>query len=663
MTTSDPSAAFRDLAKAVADRVCVPFLGAGISFAAKWPDACEKLYQRAHHCYFMQRILAADLRQTDPETARIYNQQCMPQGTQAAFADALAKDGLLNFSWPDSVFETHHRLGDLCELLLAGKDFADAFRQLIERLHIHRWTDLQPTAAHRILAWLAREGLISEVLTSNYDCCVERAFLQASGTPALEIELFCAAQPTSMPSRHDPHDLVRIVWDSATHAAHGAVPVEVGHNGLRRLIVVKANGCARQAALALTPAPCANALAPLSIDEQNRRIQSVILTGIQLQDWRDRHWVRDLFRNHLRTSRVAFTGFGSDEPQVVHTLHQVLEEWQTTVGKERKWPLFCSYQMPIPVHISHLCAAVARARKLPLDDVDVVVGPNEAHAAGILPLENSMSANDCWFGVYSFCFRHLLHQHLNHGTVANRLNALTTMSPAFLSTLESAFALAEEREAPHAHLMAWLEIRAHDWKTNNARDRWTDVPSDAIPPWANVTAALLGDDSPGFYPALCDHAGLWCELLLLQWLLTGNDSEQDSTPWHDPKHFVVHAGGIRLDLGDGYWVLVTADPDWPKGGHSGNHHGLRAVIRLAMVRPSVWIRPLPMADFPTPLAGGAAVPCLTFGDLLRQLPTSLKAPRRSAAAQALRSLLLVGHSEMMSVGRDWRSTLFTPSTS
>ena len=655
MTVSDPGAAFRDLAKAVAERVCVPFLGAGISFDATWPNGWDEHLKNAHRCDFMQRILAEELRRTKPKTAANYDEQCLPSQAKKIFDEALAiyppGDAQKNLSWHASV-ERRHRLGDLCELLAAGKNFAKAFRKLIGLLHIHRWTELQPTPAHRILAWLAREGLICEILTSNYDCCVERAFLQASGTPATEIESFCA--------RRNDHDLVRIVWDSATHAKHGAVPVEVGQNGLRRLIVVKANGCAREAALAFSST---SGNAALSIDEQNRRIQSVILTGIQLQDWRDRHWVRDLFRNHLRTSRVAFTGFGSDEPQVVHTLHQVLEEWQTTVGKDRKWPLFCSYQMPIPVHISHLCAAVARARKLPLDDVDVVVGPNEAHAAGILPLENSMSANDCWFGVYSFCFRHSLRQQLNHGTVANRLNALTTMSPAFLSALESDFALAEEREAPHAHLMAWLEIRAHDWKTKNTRDRWTNFPSDVIPPWAKVTAALLGDHSPGFYPALCDHAGLWCELLLIQWLLTGSASEQDATPWHDPKHFIVHAGGIRLNLGDGYWVLVTADPDWPKGGHSGNLHGLRAVIRLAMVRPSVWIRPLPMAESPTPLAGGAAVPCLTFGDLLRQLPTSLKAPRRSAAAQALRSLLLVGHSEMMSVGRDWRSTLFTPSTS
>lgn len=655
MTVSDPGAAFRDLAKAVAERVCVPFLGAGISLGATWPTKNDTVPKNAHDCKFMQQTLAEELRRTDPRTAAIYDEQCLPSQDKKAFDEAITHcppgDVQKNLSWHTSV-ERRHRLSDLCELLVAGKDLAEAFRKLVGLLHIHRWIDLQPTPAHRILAWLAREGLISEVMTSNYDCCLERAFLQASGISAPEIESFCA--------RPDPHDLIRIVWDSATHAAHGAVPIEVGHSGLRRLIVVKANGCAREAALAFASAPSTTAL---SLAEQNRRIQSVILTGIQLQDWRDRHWVRDLFRNHLRTSRVAFSGFGSDEPQVVHTLHQVLEEWQTTVGKERKWPLFCSYQLPVPVHISHLCAAVARARGLPLEDVDVVVGPTQAHHSGILHTDLSMSADDCWFGVYAFCFRHSLRQHLNHGTVANRLNALTTMSPAFLTALESVFALADEREPPHANLMAWLKIPAHAWEAEKASDRWKDFPSDAVPPWANVTAALLGDNSPGFYPALCDHAGLWCELLLIQWLLTGSASEQDVTPWHDPKHFIVHAGGMRLDLGDGYWVLITADPDWPKGGHSGNHHGLRAVIRLAMVRPSVWIRPLPMADAPTPLAGGVAVPCLTFGDLLRQLPTSLKAPRRSAAAQALRSLLLVGHSEMMSVGRDWRSTLFTPSTS
>jgi hypothetical protein len=41
MTASDPGAAFRDLAQAVTERVCVPFLGAGISFDVKWPKRCR----------------------------------------------------------------------------------------------------------------------------------------------------------------------------------------------------------------------------------------------------------------------------------------------------------------------------------------------------------------------------------------------------------------------------------------------------------------------------------------------------------------------------------------------------------------------------------------------------------------------------------------------
>ena len=43
MTASDPGAAFHDLAKAVAERVCVPFLGAGISLGATWPTKNEAL--------------------------------------------------------------------------------------------------------------------------------------------------------------------------------------------------------------------------------------------------------------------------------------------------------------------------------------------------------------------------------------------------------------------------------------------------------------------------------------------------------------------------------------------------------------------------------------------------------------------------------------------
>jgi hypothetical protein len=58
--------------------------------------------------------------------------------------------------------------------------------------------------------------------------------------------------------------------------------------------------------------------------------EKILLTERQLQEWGDRHWARDLFRDCLRSRTLIFSGFGSDEPQVRHTVLQIEEEFQNS---------------------------------------------------------------------------------------------------------------------------------------------------------------------------------------------------------------------------------------------------------------------------------------------------------------------------------------------
>ncbi|KLO21306.1 SIR2 family protein, partial [Marinitoga sp. 1155] len=63
-----------------------------------------------------------------------------------------------------------------------------------------------------------------------------------------------------------------------------------------------------------------------ALEIQNEKYDQILFTSQQLQDWRDRQWAADLFRFKLRSTTLLFVGYGSDEPQVLHTIQKVFEE-------------------------------------------------------------------------------------------------------------------------------------------------------------------------------------------------------------------------------------------------------------------------------------------------------------------------------------------------
>src|SRR5690606_26030190 len=76
-----------------------------------------------------------------------------------------------------------NRLAELCELYVDIQiELPDqAHLQLCKLLSIAKYVGLQPTRAHRLMAFLACEGLLPEVITTNYDCCLELAYAEACG--------------------------------------------------------------------------------------------------------------------------------------------------------------------------------------------------------------------------------------------------------------------------------------------------------------------------------------------------------------------------------------------------------------------------------------------------------------------------------------------------
>lgn len=168
-----------------------------------------------------------------------------------------------------------------------------------EILKIPEFTNVKPTEAHYYLAFLAREGLIDEVITTNYDTCIERAYCDTFGLM------------DALPGADSPALVIDALDEYRTK---GGKRFTDGQRRRRCLKVYKINGCASRL--------CASRL-----DDCHEHCKNILLTERDLQDWRKRSWARDLFRDRLRSRTLLFSGFGSDEPQVRYTALQVCEEF------------------------------------------------------------------------------------------------------------------------------------------------------------------------------------------------------------------------------------------------------------------------------------------------------------------------------------------------
>jgi hypothetical protein len=153
-------------------------------------------------------------------------------------------------------------------------------------LQIEQFADLEPLAAHRYLAYLSREGLITEIISTNYDCCIEKAF-HASFGPEPEI---------------NPDSFLAVVCNSDEYRNSRDKPIKL----------YKINGCAQVFREADIEAAA----------------EQIIFTERQLQNFRNA-WIKEMFRDRARRYNPLFCGFGSEEPQVRHTALSLIEEFKS----------------------------------------------------------------------------------------------------------------------------------------------------------------------------------------------------------------------------------------------------------------------------------------------------------------------------------------------
>jgi hypothetical protein len=355
---------FGRLMRAFEEGEVVPFLGAGISKSAKW-GAARPLGVDPHGSSMLVKLFLQVLRDSWLEGERQvvdrawwefvradlglfppgrgfpadfwsspFDPPAVPRRRsreEAAVLEAVeARTDTSTAIWPANVrllvllFNVaRERMASPLARLSELVAMRNGYVVLCEVLDLHLFTELQPTVAHRAIARLLLEGAVKEVVTTNYDLCLERAIALERGLPlewkdgGEDLEPSKGTQNTST----DLRSVVDVV-DRAEQYMGGGLQSQ-GRHGRRRPRYYKINGCARSWRAAMTISPDQQ-----SQDKQWSQALRMILTERQLQTFRGERWAEGMFRDRARRAHLLFSGFGNEEPQIRHTALAVIREFE-----------------------------------------------------------------------------------------------------------------------------------------------------------------------------------------------------------------------------------------------------------------------------------------------------------------------------------------------
>jgi hypothetical protein len=161
---------------------------------------------------------------------------------------------------------------------------------------------------HHAVARLAREGLLSCVVTTNYDLLLEGAYRVAGFQERDRI----GTSPDPVPPTAVP----------GFSPIAGADQFFMSGESHRTALLLKIHGCvasyrtARDRSIQGEPAGRSWA----------RSLPALVFTYREIQTWRADAWSRDLLRTLLRTSTLALCGYSGADPVMHSTFRDVYEE-------------------------------------------------------------------------------------------------------------------------------------------------------------------------------------------------------------------------------------------------------------------------------------------------------------------------------------------------
>jgi hypothetical protein len=173
---------------------------------------------------------------------------------------------------------------------------------------------------HNVLAWLAREGLCSPLVTTNYDLLIEGAYRLAGSTPC---ELKQIRKSPLPPSTYEHFSRIASAEQFFSQGA-----------AYRSAMIVKIHGCAE----IYRNTRSGNAPESLPGHTWKSYLPAMVFTYREIQNWRDDSWSRDFLRTLLRTRTLAFVGYSGMDPVLHDTFRTVYEEMARYRGAQGKVP-------------------------------------------------------------------------------------------------------------------------------------------------------------------------------------------------------------------------------------------------------------------------------------------------------------------------------------
>ncbi len=165
---------------------------------------------------------------------------------------------------------------------------------------------------HFALAWMAHEGLLPVVVTTNYDLLLEGAFRLAGMEPQM------AEENLKNPLEAVPRADSDLRWNRRlqrfTPIADATEFFSYG-DGYESAMLLKIHGCVyRYRYESRTAAGWRNVL------------PTMVFTFREIQNWREDSWSRDFLRTLMRTRTIAFAGYSTADPVIHDTFRSVYEE-------------------------------------------------------------------------------------------------------------------------------------------------------------------------------------------------------------------------------------------------------------------------------------------------------------------------------------------------
>lgn len=419
----------------------------------------------------------------------------------------------------DLVARLKREIGAYFAHFAAGKDDFNRLAEVLQWQHggaaapvckvlgIEDWADVPPTRAHRYLALLACEGVISDVITTNYDGGLERAWRQARGGKADG-------------------------WEPVNHETGlGGGRPRWGAPGLR---LYKINGCATR------PKDAGS-----NEERKEERSREIQLTDLQIQHFGKRRWAQRIFEALFQDRELALSGFGSEEAQVWFVVMDILGELQgKPAGKRYLW--VAEYSDHIGFRLLQALVGEMRVRLPGQRDLrfdNVFTKDDRGFFDG--EAKKGLDAGDFWRRAWVEALRHGLTD--RDGPVLDEFTRAAT-GLGFRSPRADACATADcWEDVVHRVFDAgppWLEepTRA-DGSSRWAKHEQATSP-DEYAPCAPGLACLEALGGATTYPPLSEAPEYWAALILLLLAMPGDHSRMKGT-------LEDHEPCIEIALGDG----------------------------------------------------------------------------------------------------------------